>query len=547
MRKLVFIILLLFVIAACTGGQRHEQMLQQLSELERQNVADSVMTNESLAEALVDYFDRHGSANERLRAHYILGRTYADLGEAPAAISAYLDAADCADTTAADCDFAKLSRVYGQMADVFYWQNLMDDYIDACDHSIYCAWKARDTIQAVNQMALKIAAYEQLDMPSKVIDLSNALFSEFGNNQNVGMVLARTSLVPLRHLLEDGYIEQAKRYLLLYETASGFFETNGQIISGMEVYYYYKGLYYSYVEQFDSAEYFYRKELLEGKDFLNQNMASYGLANLYSQRNMPDSSAKYALYSYAMSDSVNRNQAMEEVENAKALYNYSRHQGLANKEHQNALQERKAKEFWFVMAFVLLLLFVVSYAYWRKKKELQLLQYQNDLADMEKAQTRLMQLHSEETDNLSVTINGLREEIESMQQRIDDYHRKSDRQLEALERRIQDSAIVERLKNLANSNPPQEAGPDDMKELRMLMNELIPHFYLAINKPDSKIRLQEYEVCLLTRAHFSPIEICWLLGISRDYISNLRKRILYKINKTEGQAKDFDAFILSIH
>ena len=63
MRKLVFIILLLFVIAACTGG-RHEQMLQQLSELERQNVADSVMTNDSLAEALVDYFDRHGSAND---------------------------------------------------------------------------------------------------------------------------------------------------------------------------------------------------------------------------------------------------------------------------------------------------------------------------------------------------------------------------------------------------------------------------------------------------------------------------------------------------
>ena len=131
------------------------------------------------------------------------------------------------------------------------------------------------------------------------------------------------------------------------------------------------------------------------------------------------------------------------MEQAAALYTYHRHQHIANKEHQNALQERKAKEFWFVMAFVLLLLFVVSYAYWRKKKELQLLQYQNDLADMEKAQTRLMQLHSEETGYLSVTINGLREEIESMQQRIDDYHRKSDRQLEALERRIQDSAIVE--------------------------------------------------------------------------------------------------------
>ena len=55
-------------------------------ELERQNRADSVMTNDSLAEHLVKYFDRHGTPNERMRAHYILGRTYADMGEAPRAV-----------------------------------------------------------------------------------------------------------------------------------------------------------------------------------------------------------------------------------------------------------------------------------------------------------------------------------------------------------------------------------------------------------------------------------------------------------------------------
>ena len=44
------------------------------------------MENDSLAEALVDYFDRHGSANERMRAKYILGRTYYCLGELPRAL-----------------------------------------------------------------------------------------------------------------------------------------------------------------------------------------------------------------------------------------------------------------------------------------------------------------------------------------------------------------------------------------------------------------------------------------------------------------------------
>ena len=123
----LLLLLLLAVLAACSDDG--SQMRAQLEELERQNRADSVMTNDSLAEHLVKYFDRHGTPNERMRAHYILGRTYADMGEAPAALEAYLDAADCADTTTLDCDWAKLSRVYGQMSEIFYLQGLIEDNI----------------------------------------------------------------------------------------------------------------------------------------------------------------------------------------------------------------------------------------------------------------------------------------------------------------------------------------------------------------------------------------------------------------------------------
>jgi hypothetical protein len=91
--------LLLLLLVACDSGRRERL---QLEELERQNRADSLMTNDSLALALTNYFDRHGTPNEQLRAYYILGRTYADVGEAPRAIEAYNTAADRADTTAAD-------------------------------------------------------------------------------------------------------------------------------------------------------------------------------------------------------------------------------------------------------------------------------------------------------------------------------------------------------------------------------------------------------------------------------------------------------------
>jgi lipopolysaccharide biosynthesis regulator YciM len=50
--------------------------------------------------AVADYYDRNGTANERMEAHYLLGCVYRDLGDAPRALTSYNNAVDCADTTA---------------------------------------------------------------------------------------------------------------------------------------------------------------------------------------------------------------------------------------------------------------------------------------------------------------------------------------------------------------------------------------------------------------------------------------------------------------
>ena len=53
-----------------------------------------------------------------MEAYYLLGCVYRDLGEAPNALSVFHDAVDFADTTDIDCDYALLSRVHAQMADL---------------------------------------------------------------------------------------------------------------------------------------------------------------------------------------------------------------------------------------------------------------------------------------------------------------------------------------------------------------------------------------------------------------------------------------------
>ena len=90
MKYLVGIIFLVVsLLLSCTDGER---MRRELAGLQARNQADSLLTDDSLALALCDYFDSHGTANEQMLAHYLLGRTYDDMGEAPAALDVYFDA-----------------------------------------------------------------------------------------------------------------------------------------------------------------------------------------------------------------------------------------------------------------------------------------------------------------------------------------------------------------------------------------------------------------------------------------------------------------------
>lgn len=88
-------------------------VLQGCNDLRNQE--DMMMTNDTLAVSLCDYFDGRGTANERMLAHYILARTYIDMDEIPLALEELQKVVASADTTAADCDRRLLARVHRQM------------------------------------------------------------------------------------------------------------------------------------------------------------------------------------------------------------------------------------------------------------------------------------------------------------------------------------------------------------------------------------------------------------------------------------------------
>ena len=96
-----------------------------------QNKADSLFENDSLGLLLTEYFDREGTPNQRMLAHYILGCAYRDLDDRPAAIRCFNDAVAAADTTANDCDIRQISIIYGQIGGIYNDLCLADESLEA--------------------------------------------------------------------------------------------------------------------------------------------------------------------------------------------------------------------------------------------------------------------------------------------------------------------------------------------------------------------------------------------------------------------------------
>ena len=532
----------LLLMMGCTGDG--VQMRQQLEKLEQQNRAGEQLLNDSLAEDLVAYFDRQGDANERMRAKYMLGRTYYHLGELPRALETYLEAADCADTTSADCDYKVLSRIHAQSAVIYNLQVQPRSQLKELRLAENYAWKSKDSLQAIECLAQQADAFQFLNNSDSVIiirELAADKFCEIGREDRAAQTLGVTALT----LFDTREMQKAKRYLELYETKSGNVDENGNVSEGREIYYYVKGLYFYHINHIDSAEYFFRKELCEGKDLNNQIAGSKGLQKIYEKKKISDSIAKYANLGYILNDSAYSLSEMQNIQKLQASYNYNHQQFLAEK---NARKAERTVAWLVVVSALFVVLLLAIYLFYQKykadKKRAQA-EYHLNQSRLEEAQSELLELR-ERNQDADALINKRAEEIKALQKRIDEYQSRQDSYDSAtLEDRIDNSEIVKELNALLELNPVQSATQSQMRELKKFVNEQIPYFYDSLNEP-LLLRPIEYEVCVLTRCHFKPASICKLLNRSDGYIANLRKGILLKVYGIKGSPKDLDERIMKM-
>ena len=537
----ILCLLALLLLLGCSGG---EEQRRQLEALEQQNRSGEQMLNDSLAESLVEYFDQHGDANERMRAKYILGRTYYCLGELPRALETYFEAADCADTTQADCDYKVLSRIHAQSAVIFDQQIQPRSQLKELRLAEHYAWKGQDTLQAIECFAQQANAYQFWNDTDSVIILTEQSADKFGK---FGRKDRATQMIggEITSLLAKGMITKAKECITVYESSADYFDDNGNIVPGREIYYYIKGQYYLAINNLDSAEYMFRKELKTGHDLNNQIAGCKGLQKIYERKTISDSIAKYSNLGYILNDSAYSLSEMQNIQKLQASYNYNHNKQLAD---ENKL---KAQRIWNILLAVLVVILISAilslylFLRYKAKKENELKDYQHNQEALEKAQSELLEMQ-EENASVSALIEKKSKEIYELQAIVDKNNRRiSDKYSADLEGRLDDSKIKKHLDELLAANPVSAATQDNLKQLKLLINEEIPCFYNTLNAKEP-LRPIEYEICLLIRCHYKPAEVCKLMGRSDSYVANTRKGILLKVYGIKGSPKDLDERILSI-
>ena len=501
------------------------------------------------------FLSRHSSFltlnSSLIKSLYALGCVYRDLHEAPIALLTWEDAIAAADTTSADCDYATLYRVYGQMAEMYMRQRLPEKQLECEKQYTKYALYAGDTLISLHGRLLCNSAYYTLGDTAAIFTNSEAVrqqYLQLGLKQEAAQVYP----APIHVAVDNGQFERARTMMDEYELNSGLFGEDGFIINPTRTQYHsYKGHYYLGIHKIDSAERQFRKLLSDSIHYMD---ACRGLFKLYQVKHEADSAFKYGqLYENAMSQFVD-NLHGDAIIQAQAMYDYQRHEKDAREEH------KKNQRITSLLA-VLCLLAAISYVYAIKKRrakaeamrKLEKAFAQNE-KDLEKARTELryMKSHLQDIeDDSRHIVTDLEERIHRLEDLL-----KHDAQilgkLDIIERedRLMNDETVLLFQRICQPHyveadgstkkkPVRNATNKEWEALRKMIKREHLSCFIAIESTKG-LTPQEKEVAYLSRIGLMAKEMAIVIGCPLQSISNARSNISekmfnlddpYKLNK----------------
>ena len=580
--KVIYLLLIIMILTSCAGNRKYDDLMQradsimnvnddsakvairmldgvksQLPEFSKaqkmryellrhkaMNKACITFTSDSVMKEVVDYYEDHGSANQRMLANYVLGCVYRDMHEVPLALEYYNKATEQADTTAADCDYGTLYRVYSQMGFLFSKQYLPYQLLDAFGKAEKYAYLAKDTLNAIINYQNKGDAYDYLGRKDSVVAInlrSANMFKRIGDNYNAAIALGCN----YSYYIEKQDSVNAKKAFEAYFSTG--YEGNSNYGDAKAFLLCEKGRYYMFISRLDSAFSCLNQSLKLSKSYSNKAAATKVLAQYYARVNKPVLAMKFALKSSEYNDSDLLAVRESQLQQIQAMYNYGRNQEIARKAELKA--ERITMLVYVLIAGGVVIFLLLTNLYLRqlkKKKEKIVVTkqlYDDSLLKLRQKQEELELLRTVNDRKIADVIKEKEQTINKLEDDLKDIRDKySNSSLSDVDILLKESSIYKRIKYL-ELHPKEAMRENDWIELEETIEQLIPSFIPLLK---NRLNVMAYRICLLVKLEISTSSIAILLGLSSSAISKYRKVMLEKLCGRSGKPKDFDEYIRQI-
>lgn len=569
---------------------RKQRMECLLLKCNAQNKMDSLFSDDSLGLVLTEYYDRHGTPNQRMLAHYVLGCMYRDVQDVHLALKSFNNAVDAADTVSSDCDFYQLCLAYCQIGGLFKDCFLSDNALRALQQAEHFARMSNDTLTILSIWANMSKVYVHLGDIQTALVMAEKSADDFqakGYRQQAATVRGQI----IEWLSRDGQLEKAKQYMDDYEQHSGFFQENGEVMPGCESYYDKKATYYLLAGKLDSASYFFRKLQQADDDIENRHMVAWGLSQLYKKLGVSDSVAKYAFQDIVLMESYEQEKYKRVLLGMQSLYDYTRYQKQAveiKEAAKKALNLRNGLN--RVLIYVILVLVATSYYQKSRRLEHKLSEKEQEyvkrcqaneniqLKDRVSRQDEVIQTRTDEINNLKERLKEeerKQSEYDAKIYQLLDENKKLNLNIDAI-REGQDKLVA----NITSTNKPDQDLPEVSADPEKLMIQILTLMREKacvrnmIEVAEGRTRLPspeewketiafveqyvaklpvikvtynlcdlEYRICVLVKLGMKTSHVQYLTGCSSSRLSNIRVRLLKKIFDVDGGAKDFDRYM----
>lgn len=522
------------------------QMRYQLVYAKGMNKGYVDFTTDSLMKEIVDYYDNHGTCQQQMLAHYLLGCVYRDLGDSPASLSCYNDAVEKVDTTSSDCDYKLLTRVYEQQGALFLSQSMPQNALSAYQKAEKYAWIAKDTLSAVLSYEHLGNIYEYMGNMNKVIEVyenASRRYRQYGYPVQAARALGGA----IQALILTKQYAKAKKYMDVFEAESGYFQKDScYSYINYSHYYYLKGL-YCLESHSDSAKYWFTKCQEFAKTNNNKSFSAYAWYLYYIKHQQMDSVAKYSEQAFAYNDSANLDMERDLMQKMQAIYDYNRWKNVAHNEEIKATRANLTLLVSILVSVSVIIIGILTFLVYRKKRKLELQEkeeQENQIRqqiyytkqELELLRTVNDRKIADVIKEKEQTINKLKEDLKDIR---DKYSNSSLSDVDIL---LKESSIYKRIKYL-ELHPKETMRENDWIELEETIEQLIPSFIPLLK---NRLNVMAYRICLLVKLEISTSSIAILLGLSSSAISKYRKVMLEKLCDRSGKPKDFDEYIRQI-